>query len=67
MTESLRHTRSVCPVCLRNLPAVLNRREDGQILLEKECPEHGAFSVPVWQGRVDFERWLLGTEPLAPD
>ena len=67
MTESLRHTRSVCPVCLRNLPAVLNRREAGQILLEKECPEHGAFSVPVWQGRVDFERWLLRTEPLAPD
>lgn len=59
-----RPTRSVCPVCLKNLPAVLRRAASGQIFLEKTCPEHGFFRVPVWQGRVDFEQWLLGTEPL---
>ena len=64
MSQPLRETRSVCPICLKNLPAALTRREDGVILLEKTCPEHGAFSVPVWQGRVDFDRWLLGTGPL---
>ena len=36
----------------------------GQILLEKTCPEHGDFSVPVWHGKMDFDRWLLGTKPL---
>ncbi|MBR0040536.1 MAG: radical SAM protein [Oscillospiraceae bacterium] len=64
MENVIRQTRSVCPVCLKNLPACLSRREDGTILLEKTCPEHGFFSVPVWHGRADFERWLLETPPL---
>ncbi|MBO5497207.1 MAG: radical SAM protein [Oscillospiraceae bacterium] len=64
MSQPLRETRSVCPICLKNLPAALTRREDGVILLEKTCPQHGSFSVPVWQGLVDFESWLLGTESL---
>ena len=62
----IRKTRSVCPVCLRNLPAALCRREDGRIFLEKTCPEHGPFQALVWQGKMDFEQWLLGTEPLGP-
>ena len=62
----LRKTRSVCPVCLRNLPAALCRREDGRIFMEKTCPEHGSFQTLIWQGAVDFDRWLLGTEPLPP-
>ena len=67
MSQLLRKTRPVCPICLKNLPAELTRREDGVILLEKTCPEHGDFSVPVWQGRVDFDSWLLGTEALPSD
>ena len=47
MSQLLRKTRPVCPICLKNLPAELTRREDGVILLEKTCPEHGDFSVPV--------------------
>ena len=65
MSGMIRETRSVCPVCLKNLPARLSRGEGGQIILEKTCPDHGFFQVPVWQGKVDFDRWLLGTEPLA--
>ena len=65
MGETIRETRSVCPVCLRNLPARLVREADGAVLLEKSCPEHGAFRVPVWRGLVDFERWTLGSEPLG--
>ena len=64
MKQIIRTTRSVCPVCLKNLPAQLRREEDGRILLEKTCPEPGPFQVPVWRGLMDFDRWLLETEPL---
>ncbi|MBR5094084.1 MAG: radical SAM protein [Oscillospiraceae bacterium] len=67
MGTSIRETRSVCPVCLRGLPARLVREEDGQIFLEKRCPEHGSYRVPVWRGRVDWDRWLLETPPLPPE
>ena len=67
METIIRRTRSVCPVCLRRLPAQLLREESGRILLEKNCPEHGDFRVPVWQGKVDWDSWLLGTPPLAAD
>lgn len=53
----------MCPVCLKNLPADLVQ-EDGRIFLEKCCPQHGSYSVPVWQGQVDFDKWLLGHAPL---
>ena len=64
MGELIRKTRSVCPVCLENLPARLVREADGRIFLEKRCPDHGDFRVPVWNGKVDWEQWLLGTPPL---
>ena len=67
MGERIRGARSVCPVCLKNLPADLIREPDGSIVLEKNCPEHGGFRVPVWQGKMDFDRWLLETEPLSPE
>ena len=64
MNTTIRKTRSVCPVCLKNLSAVLTRRGNGQIWLEKSCPDHGFFEVPVWQGRMDFDKWLLETQEL---
>ena len=67
MKTTIRETRSVCPVCLKNLPAVLTRQDGGQIRLEKTCPDHGFFEVPVWQGRMDFDKWLLETESLPAD
>ncbi|MCR4772079.1 MAG: radical SAM protein, partial [Oscillospiraceae bacterium] len=66
MENVLRRTRSVCPVCLKNIPARLVRGGDGAIVMEKSCPEHGGFSVTVWQGLMDFELWTRGGEPL-PD
>ena len=62
--EIIRETRSVCPVCLRNLPAVLRREADGSVNLEKRCPAHGSFSVPVWRGRLDFDAWTGAAEAL---
>ena len=65
MPEMIRKTRSVCPQCLKNIEAVLMRDNNGCITMEKSCPDHGRFSVPVWRGLVDFDSWLLGVEPLA--
>ena len=64
MGELIRRTRSVCPVCLKNLPAQLLRQPDGVITLEKSCPEHGPYSVPVWRGAMDFDLWTQYAEPL---
>lgn len=64
MGEKVRRTRSVCPICLKNLQADLIKKEDGRIFLEKTCPDHGSYSVPVWQGAVEFDQWLLETPPL---
>lgn len=59
-----RKTRSVCPVCLTSIPALLEARGD-QVLLRKTCPRHGTFSVPVWRGQVDFDLWTSGAAPLG--
>ena len=65
MGERIRFTRSVCPVCLKNIPAALSREDDGRVFLEKVCPEHGEFHALVWQGNRDFESWLLGELPMG--
>ena len=65
--KEIRKIRSVCPLCRRNLPASLMREDTGRILLEKSCPEHGSFSVPVWQGFVDFETWVQCASQLSPE
>lgn len=52
----LRRTRSVCPVCLEPIPARLVQGRDA-VRLEKTCPRHGAFSVPVWRNYTDLDAW----------
>ena len=67
MGTVIRETRSVCPVCLRNISARLVQGKAGRIDLEKRCPEHGNFSVPVWHGKADWDTWLLGAPALPED
>lgn len=63
--EILRKTRSVCPVCLRVQEASLISQPDG-VHLCKECPEHGAFDVNVWEGSVEaWRNWDAGNN--SPD
>ena len=58
MGESvIRRTRSVCPVCLRQIPAQRVLR-GGEMVLEKQCPEHGPFSAVVWRGKENFSQWI---------
>lgn len=56
LTEGMRKTYSVCPVCLKRIPAVREQREDG-IYLTKTCPEHGDFFAIIWRNKVDFGTW----------
>lgn len=60
----IRKTRSVCPRCLRPVSAQLSEK-DGAVFLEKDCPEHGRFSVIVWHGLADFDAWRAGAAPLG--
>ena len=46
---------SICPVCLKVLPAQKAVREDG-IYLVKECPEHGRFEALIWEGTQESYR-----------
>ena len=56
MTGAFGPTESVCPVCLRTVPA--RRERDGEdLLLVKTCPEHGEFRIVAWRGRPDPESW----------
>lgn len=50
-------TDSVCPVCLRRIPAQRVAEADG-IYMEKTCPEHGDFRVLLWRGPVEeYNSW----------
>lgn len=66
MKDIVRKTRSVCPVCLRNIEASLIREPDGRVYMEKSCVEHGFFKVLIWQGLMDFSLWSGGSWELAP-
>ena len=61
----IRRTRSVCPVCLKNIPAVLEQEENGRIYMSKTCAHHGSFRALIWQGGMDFTAWSRGGAALA--
>ncbi|MDO4552479.1 MAG: radical SAM protein [Bacillota bacterium] len=63
--EVIRRTWSVCPVCFKRIPA-RQVRQGNQVFLEKECPEHGAFSAVVWRGE-DLEEWRKGWPAQAEE
>ena len=62
--EFIRATRSVCPRCLRNVPARLEG-EGESVWLKKSCPDHGSFSTVIWRGLADFQTWRGEVKPLA--
>lgn len=57
MAELLHETESLCPVCLKKIPAQY-QREDGKAYLCKTCPEHGDFRVLFWRDADMYESWL---------
>jgi uncharacterized radical SAM superfamily Fe-S cluster-containing enzyme len=44
----IRNTGSLCPVCLKGIPAVIYERDNGEVYMWKRCPDHGEFDVYIW-------------------
>ena len=56
-------TESVCPECLKVIPAEKVVREGG-IYLVKSCPEHGDFEALIWEGSQEsYEAWGRDLQP----
>ncbi|MCT4535161.1 radical SAM (seleno)protein TrsS [Halodesulfovibrio sp.] len=68
MPDHISHTESVCPECLQRIPAM--RVTNGtETRLIKHCPQHGAFSTPVWRSThtaTKFSDWLRPKIPSTP-
>ncbi len=60
-----RRAFSVCPVCLKRIPACLTGYED-EIRLEKRCAAHGDFSAVVWRGRPERAAWIGAAPAVGP-
>ena len=61
----LDQTESICPVCLKRIPA--QRVKSGEtVWLKKSCAEHGAFQTVIWRGTPDFSAWLVPQQPAHP-
>lgn len=59
-------TKSICPECQKVIDATLYE-EDGKVLIEKTCPEHGKVTDIYWSDAELFqkvERWWLDSIPL---
>ncbi len=53
MSDKIGETNSLCPECLKTIPAV-KIAENDKIYLVKKCPEHGEFKVLIWTGVKDY-------------
>lgn len=59
-------TESVCPVCLRTIPA--QRVKIGHdVFLQKTCGEHGFFSTVIWRGEPSYLSWYKPGGFEAPE
>jgi uncharacterized radical SAM superfamily Fe-S cluster-containing enzyme len=58
MSKTFARTQSVCPVCLTVIEARKVVGDDGNIYMEKTCPEHGNFRTLIWEdGLLDYLKW----------
>ncbi len=58
MNRFLYKTKSVCPVCLKEVYADIVEHADG-VHMDKSCAEHGGFSTLVWADSAEnYLRWL---------
>ncbi|MEM2465365.1 MAG: radical SAM protein [Candidatus Bathyarchaeia archaeon] len=53
--RELKHTKSICPECLKVLDAVVFE-ENNIVYIKKECPEHGFFQDIYWSDYDLYER-----------
>jgi len=58
-------TQSLCPECLRLIPA--QRVAQGKdVYLLKSCPEHGDYQTLLWRGTPQWDSWVRPTIPTPP-
>lgn len=60
----LSETESLCPDCLRRIPAKRVARGNC-VYLEKACPEHGMYRTKIWQGEPSFQSWVRPKVPAT--
>ena len=56
---------SICPDCMRKIDAFRLMRGD-EVILRKECPEHGSFETVIWRGDPFFGFWQRPKTPSYP-
>jgi uncharacterized radical SAM superfamily Fe-S cluster-containing enzyme len=56
VVEILFTTQSLCPYCLKKIPARYEI-EHNQVYFYKECDEHGPFRVLFWRDAVHYQKW----------
>jgi len=67
MGELIGETESLCPVCLKIIPA-RKVADSGKVYLEKTCPEHGDYKVLIWRRDArHYLDWAKGSVPGALD
>jgi hypothetical protein len=57
MSEKIGETNSLCPECLKTIPAI-KVAENDKVYLIKKCPEHGEQKVLIWTGVQDYKDLL---------
>ena len=55
--NKIKDTKSLCPECLKILPAEIFER-DGKVWIKKECSQHGEFEDLYWG---DYQMYLKAT------
>ena len=62
----LKEVLSVCPECITRVNAAYTEHGDNSVWLEKTCPQHGIFAVPIWDSKQDFIKWTQPNTPQFP-
>jgi len=57
MRHVISKTQSLCPVCLKKIPA-LKWNKNNETYMEKSCSEHGRFKTLIWRGSIPMENWV---------
>jgi len=57
----LHETESLCPVCLKKIPAFIIT-EEGTSFMRKTCPEHGTSTTVLWRGGIPMTSWIRNKE-----
>ena len=66
MNEIISETKSLCPTCLKVIPAV-KVAQGRDVYLEKTCPDHGAFRSILWRGAPTYMDWGMGENAAGAD